>query len=95
MVLVGIGAIFMSAGLGVYVYALARMLLRRAGKTGQEAVALPAVSLAAGPIGRHPAWVGPLSVLVVLGAMAVFTVLGFELMQSVPLSATGGGHAHH
>ncbi len=95
MVLVGIGAIFMSAGLGVYVYALARMLLLRPDERDQQAPALPTVSLGAGPIGRHPAWVGPLSVLVLLGAMAVFTVLAFELMQSVPLSATGGGHAHH
>jgi cytochrome c oxidase subunit 1 len=95
MVGVGVGTVFMSAGLGVYIYALARMLLRRAGKAGQQAPALPTVSLGDGPIGRHPAWVGPLSVLVVLGAMAVFTVLGFELMQNVPLSATGGGHAHH
>lgn len=95
MVLVGIGAILMSGGLGVYVYALFRMVLRRADKPGRPVRALPVVSLGGGPIGQHPAWVGPLSVLVVLGAMAVFTVLGFELMQSVPLSATGSGHAHH
>ncbi len=95
MVFVGIGAMFMSAGLGVYVYALARMLWPSPHAAGEPVLALPVVSLGSQRVGRHPAWIGPLSVLVVLGAMAVFTILGFELMQNVPLSATGGGHAHH
>ena len=37
------------------------------------------------------AWTGPVSVLVLVLAMYGFTVLGFELMQSLPLAAAGGG----
>jgi len=36
------------------------------------------------------AWVGPISVLVILIAMYSFTALGFELMQSLPVTASGG-----
>lgn len=39
------------------------------------------------------AWVGPVSILVIVAAMFVFSALGFELMQSLPISAAGGaGH---
>lgn len=37
------------------------------------------------------AWVGPLSILVIVAAMYAFSALGFELMQSLPIMATGGG----
>ncbi|MDQ7746596.1 cbb3-type cytochrome c oxidase subunit I [Hydrogenophaga pseudoflava] len=37
------------------------------------------------------AWVGPLSILLIVAAMYVFSAVGFELMQSLPLSASGGG----
>jgi hypothetical protein len=37
------------------------------------------------------AWVGPISILVIVAAMYVFSALGFELMQSLPISASGGG----
>ncbi|WP_444451947.1 cbb3-type cytochrome c oxidase subunit I [Rhodobacter capsulatus] len=40
------------------------------------------------------ALVGPLSVLMIVLAMAGFTALGFELMRALPLETTGGGHAH-
>lgn len=39
------------------------------------------------------AWVGPVSILVIVAAMYVFSAVGFELMQSLPISASGGsGH---
>lgn len=37
------------------------------------------------------AWVGPLSILLIVAAMYVFSAVGFELMQSLPFSASGGG----
>lgn len=37
------------------------------------------------------AWVGPVSILLIVAAMYVFSAVGFELMQSLPLSASGGG----
>lgn len=41
-------------------------------------------------VGSH-AWVGPVSILVIVVGMYVFSAVGFELMQSLPLSASGGG----
>lgn len=40
------------------------------------------------------AWVGPISVLVIVVAMYAFSALGFELMQALPVTAVGtdGGH---
>lgn len=39
------------------------------------------------------AWAGPISVLVIVLAMYGFTALGFELMQTLPVTALGGaGH---
>jgi hypothetical protein len=35
--------------------------------------------------------VGPVSILLIVAAMYVFSALGFELMQSLPLTAAGGG----
>lgn len=37
------------------------------------------------------AWVGPLSVVLIVAGMYLFTLIGFELMQSLPLVASGGG----
>ena len=45
------------------------------------------------PVGRNAAWTGPLSILVIAAAMYGFTVLGFELLQAVPVAAAGAmGH---
>lgn len=42
---------------------------------------------------RTAVWTGPLAVLVIVVAMYGFTILGFELMQSLPVAASGGsGH---
>lgn len=40
------------------------------------------------------AWVGPISVLVIVVAMYVFSATGFELMRALPIVATGGAGAH-
>jgi cytochrome c oxidase subunit 1 len=40
------------------------------------------------------AWVGPLAVLVIVGAMYGFSAVGFEIMKALPVIAQGGG-GHH
>ncbi|MDP2371694.1 cbb3-type cytochrome c oxidase subunit I [Rhodoferax sp.] len=40
------------------------------------------------------AWVGPVSVLVIVAAMYVFSAVGFEMMQALPLTAVGGSAGH-
>ncbi|MBA3911255.1 MAG: hypothetical protein C0524_15620 [Rhodobacter sp.] len=45
------------------------------------------------PVGRNAAWTGPLSILVIAVAMYGFSIIGFELLQAVPLIASGAtGH---
>ena len=40
------------------------------------------------------AWVGPVSVAAIVIAMYVFSALGFELMQALPISAAGSASGH-
>lgn len=61
----------------------------------QAAWAAPAANLigATVPAERTAAWTGPLAILVIVAAMYGFTILGFELMQALPVVASGGsGH---
>ena len=93
MFVVGIGAVFMTVALALYVYALIRTAFGRVSEAGAETANLVAVSWGGVDAGRQAAWVGPLCVLVLVAGMYVFTALGFELMQSLPVTATGaGGH---
>ncbi len=88
---VGVGAVFMTVSLALYVFGLAATLLGRKGERDVEAVGLPAVSWGGATISGQAAWVGPISVVILIAGMYVFTALGFELMQSLPLVASGGG----
>ncbi|NMM28116.1 MAG: hypothetical protein HHJ12_12715 [Glaciimonas sp.] len=40
------------------------------------------------------AWVGPISVLVIVIAMYAFSAIGFELMQALPVTVVGGAAGH-
>jgi cytochrome c oxidase subunit 1 len=40
------------------------------------------------------AWIGPLSILLIVVAMYAFSALGFELMQALPVTAIGGSSGH-
>lgn len=40
------------------------------------------------------AWVGPVSVVLIVMAMYVFSAIGFELMQALPITAVGAGAGH-
>jgi len=90
MFVVGIGAVLMTVALALYVFGLVRTLFERVSEAGAETTNLAVVSWGGIAVGRQAAWVGPLSVLVLIACMYVFTALGFELMQSLPVSATGG-----
>lgn len=90
MSFVGIGATLMAAALLVYVYALARTLLTRVESVGAAAEALPGVTWTGAVASRQGAWMGLFSVAVLVGAMYLFTAIGFELMQSLPIAAVGG-----
>jgi cytochrome c oxidase subunit I len=50
----------------------------------------------AGPrgVGVVPAWTGPVSVAALVVAMYAFTIIAFQLIQSLPIIAIGGGHGH-
>ena len=94
MGVVGVGATFMTVALALYVYALVRGLVGKVGKAGIGTEELAAVSWGGIAIGRQSAWVGPLSVLVLISAMYVFTALSFEILESVPIVVTGGSGGH-
>lgn len=89
MIGVGVGATFMTIGLAVYVYGLVRMLVGRAGAADAGTAEVPMVSWGGVVVGRQSAWVGPLSVVVLIGAMFAFTVVAFEILESLPIMATG------
>ena len=90
MVLVAIGGSLMAAALLVFAGGVAASLLPE--RQGASAVASFGVAWGgtAVPAGAK-AWVGPVSILVIVAAMYVFSAVGFELMQALPISASGGG----
>lgn len=91
MGLVGAGGAVMAIALILYLVALAATWLRRVPDVAPHDFGLPAVSFAGTVPDRACAWAGPLSVLVLVGTMAIFTVLAFEMMKALPLAALGGG----
>ena len=58
--------------------------------TGSLAVSWGSTAVQAGA----KAWVGPISILVIVIAMYAFSAVGFELMQALPVSAAGGASGH-
>lgn len=94
MTVVGIGAVFMSAALAVYVFGLIMTMFGRVRALGAETADLSVVSWGGAAVAGQAAWVGPLSIVVLIAGMYAFTTLGFEIMQSLPLVATGGEGGH-
>lgn len=90
MVAVALGGSVMAAALLVFAGGVATSLLpqRQPGASVSEmVVSWGGTSVKAG----STAWVGPVSILVIVAAMYAFSAVGFELMQSLPISASGGG----
>ncbi len=91
MALVGVGGTIMALSLVVYAATVLASLFGRPKAADVSSFAL--VQWANLPVGRNAAWTGPLSILVIAVAMYGFTVLGFELLQAVPVAAAGSmGH---
>lgn len=93
MAAVAIGGSLMAVALLVFAAGIAVALVPR---RGRRDTGFAGFTVAWGGIQVRPgasAWVGPISVLGVVAAMYVFTAIGFELMQSLPIAAAGGaGH---
>lgn len=89
---VGVGGTLMALALAVFAAGVAVALWPardRAGVAGPQPVAWGGGVLPPGT----SAWVGPLSVLVIVVAMGAFSALAFELMQALPITAAGtAGH---
>lgn len=90
MATVAVGGSVMAAALLVFALGVAASLLPGRGTGLRLAVEdWSGESLKPGTT----AWVGPLSVVLIVAAMYLFTVIGFEAMKALPLTAIGGtGH---
>jgi len=91
MAAVGIGGTVMALALTVFALGVSSALVPHRRAREPEPVGM---TVAWGGVAVRPdaaAWVGPVSVLVIVAAMYAFTALGFELMQALPVAATGGG----
>lgn len=95
MGVVGAGSVLMAITLAIYIYGLVRMLITTGHEVGVPVDKLAAVSWAGTPVENQRAWMGPLSVAILLGAMYLFTAISFELLQTLPISVAGGGHGGH
>lgn len=88
---IGVGGVLMALGLLIYLFGLFRTLVP-AGEPAE--IPLPAVHWGDAAPAATRAWFGPLSVLVLVGAMAVFTILAFEMLSALPLEIAGGAGGH-
>lgn len=90
---VAVGGTVMAAAVLAFAAGIAASLQTQRGST-----ALPdTLTVAWGETALQPglkAWVGPVSVLIIVLAMYAFSALGFELLQAIPVTAVGssGGH---
>ena len=93
MAIMGVGGSLMALALLVFTIGVAVAIVPRRSATAPRP-ALPVLELGAVPLRAGvAAWTGPVAMLVIVLAMYGFTTLGFELMQSLPVTAVGGsGH---
>jgi cytochrome c oxidase subunit I len=89
MATVGVGGVLMSGALLVFAAGLAVSMFPSRIARSESA----GMSVGWGGAELRPgatAWVGPVSVLAIVAAMYVFTIVGFEVMRSLPITAAGG-----
>lgn len=89
---IGVGSVLMAAALLVLALGVAASLLPRRAGAGVGDAPVPAWDCGAAPAARR-AWFGPLAVTLIVLSMYAFTIVGFELLQALPVTASGGaGH---
>jgi len=93
MALLGAGGVLFAAGLSVSLYGVARSLVpsRRPTPTTAEQGAAWAMTGAT----SAPAWTGPIAIVTLIVAMYGATIIAFELMQALPVAASGSGASGH
>lgn len=90
MVLVGAGGVLFAIGLSISVYGLLRSLIPA---RKRQAVTMDTGYGGATAAVSTAAWTGPIAILVLVVAMYGVTIGAFELMQSLPVIASGlAGH---
>lgn len=93
MAIVAFGGTIMAAALLVFAAGIAASI----GPGSPLATPALGLTVAWGNTALHPdlrAWTGPASVAAIVAAMYVFSALGFELMQALPITAVGSGGGH-
>jgi cytochrome c oxidase subunit 1 len=93
MALVGVGATVFAIAISITAYGVVRTLLSRRAPIPPEVQAVDWHAGSSG-VGAAPAWTGPVSVAALVVAMYAFTIIAFQLIQSLPIIAIGGGHGH-
>ncbi len=91
MTLVAVGGTLMALALLVFAIGVAAALLPGRHRTTPAPRGLAVDWSGAPPSPGAAAWLGPVSVLAIVAGMYVFTAIGFELMQRLPVTAIGGG----
>ena len=91
MTVVGTGGAIMALALLTYLFGLLRTLLPGISQPLPQNGGLPVVDWGGIVPSREQAWVGPLAVVILVGTMALFTALAFEMIQALPLLTTGAG----
>ncbi|MDO8878524.1 MAG: cbb3-type cytochrome c oxidase subunit I [Pseudolabrys sp.] len=87
MALLGVGGVVFAAGLSVSLYGVARSLIPSRKPASARAGQSVAWTIT-GATGA-PAWTGPVAVLTMVVAMYGATIVAFELMQALPVAASG------
>ena len=87
LILVGVGGGVMA--LALLTYAAGVLLSIFPFRMSRAVPGTPALLGATEPADKSAAWTGPIAILVIVVAMYGFTIIGFELMQSLPVVASG------
>ncbi len=87
----GVGGAIMTLALALYVGTLLVSLMPGRVRPMPTLTPHALSTMTADAALSKPAWSGPLSVIVLVGAMVALTIVAFRLMQSLPIAAIGGG----